>query len=313
MNLWPKTLITAGVIAMATGPSMQAALAVRENQDPVKLEGKMESTMQVRNKAPLVEAYLLQGKLAQGEVALRERLKTEVGDDQARFGLGVLQFLRSVENLGQSFYRFGIRTYSGGGFVLPFLRLPAPTNEKADQISYEQLRSIISQLLTNLTECQCTLSQIKDGEVQLPLHFGMIQLDLSGKKDATADKSLWKVYAALTNHQDIPLEKAQGFYIKFDRGDVHWLRGYCHLLSAICCIYLAHDSKELFQRTAHLFFTNVQTPYGFLNKGKHVKKLGSDGVEILDLIALVHLIRCEVVEAPKMTTTNGCPIPDKPQ
>jgi len=38
--------------------------------------------------------------------------------------------------------------------------------------------------------------------------------------------------------------------ILFDRGDVAWLRGYCHLLMAFGECYLAHDGKELFAGTA---------------------------------------------------------------
>src|SRR5262249_31044537 len=72
---------------------------------------------------PLVEAYLRQGRLAEGEAALRERLKDAPRDDQARFGLGVLQFLRGVERLGQSLHKYGARTENTN---IPFLRLPVP-------------------------------------------------------------------------------------------------------------------------------------------------------------------------------------------
>ena len=50
--------------------------------------------------APLAERYLLDGKLAEGAKALAGRLKEAPKDDQARFGLGVLQFLQTFEHLG---------------------------------------------------------------------------------------------------------------------------------------------------------------------------------------------------------------------
>lgn len=168
MILWKKTI--SAIIAL-TLSSSQCVWATSHTINQEKIKSNMEITF---TKAPLVEPYLLQGKLREGEVAMRERLASHPKDDQARFGLGVLQFLRAVENLGQSFYRFGLRTYSGDGFVLPFLRLPAPVNPKAEQISYEQLRAVMSKFLQNLTECEFTLSQIEDGDVKLPLHFGMI-------------------------------------------------------------------------------------------------------------------------------------------
>ena len=58
--------------------------------------------------------------------------------------------------------------------------------------------------------------------------------------------------------------EAAGFRIVFDRGDVAWLRGYCHLLMTFSEVYLAHDAKSLFEHTAHLFFVKPTTPFPFL-------------------------------------------------
>ena len=59
---------------------------------------------------PLAEQYLLDGKLAEGARALEGRLKEAPKDDQARFGLGVLQFLQTFEHLGAGLYKYGLRT-----------------------------------------------------------------------------------------------------------------------------------------------------------------------------------------------------------
>src|SRR5688572_17211186 len=88
----------------------------------------------------ILESFLEQGKLADGEVALTNELKHHPRDDQARFGLGVVQFLRAIESLSQDFYRFGMNDSSGRGFNVPFLRLPVPTNPNPDVVSYEKLR-----------------------------------------------------------------------------------------------------------------------------------------------------------------------------
>src|SRR3979411_3183708 len=60
--------------------------------------------------APLAEKFLLDGKLAEGAKSLEARLKEAPKDDQARFGLGVLQFLQTFEHLGGSLYKYGLRT-----------------------------------------------------------------------------------------------------------------------------------------------------------------------------------------------------------
>ena len=56
--------------------------------------------------APLAEKYLLDGKLAEGTKALEGRLKEAPQDDQARFGLGVVQFFQGFEHLGTGLHQF---------------------------------------------------------------------------------------------------------------------------------------------------------------------------------------------------------------
>ncbi len=85
--------------------------------------------------------------------------------------------------------------------------------------------------------------------------------------------------------------------IGFDTADVYWLRGYCHLLSALCEVALAHDGQKLFDHTAQLFFMNPETPYGFLGRGRQ-----EFTDRILDFIALIHLTNLPVVEPKRMTS-----------
>ena len=49
---------------------------------------------------PLAEKFLHDGMFAEGETALLLALDSNPKNDEARFGLGVIQFLRAVENLG---------------------------------------------------------------------------------------------------------------------------------------------------------------------------------------------------------------------
>ena len=62
----------------------------------------------------------------------------------------------------------------------------------------------------------------------------------------------------------VSAERCEAFVIAFDRGDVAWLRGYCHLLMTFTEAYLAHDGQELFDHSAHLFFPKAVSPYTFL-------------------------------------------------
>src|SRR4051794_26045254 len=82
---------------------------------------------------PLVEKYLSSGQLSQGEVALEAALARTPRDDQLRFGLGVLRFVRAVERLGQMLYEGGVKSEHANA---PFLRLPVPINSDPAIVRY---------------------------------------------------------------------------------------------------------------------------------------------------------------------------------
>jgi hypothetical protein len=252
------------------------------------------------HRAPFVEKYLLEGKLAEGEAASIAFLEKHPKDDQARFGLGALQFLQSVEHLAQNLYRFGLRNQAERGFNFPFLRIQIPTNPKPETISYQQCREIFDTFRKGLVKAESTLALINDPDLKLPLHFKIIRLDLNGDGIPDDKETLWKVYADLTNNKDVDEKEANDFLICFDRGDVHWLRGYCHLLSGICEVYLAHDSRETFECTGHLLFAKTNSPYKFLTGSKHVRAIGRGDMDIADLVEFIHSIRWSVAEPERM-------------
>lgn len=85
---------------------------------------------------PVVEKYLHSGDLAAGEQALKLALDKSPKEDQARFGLGVLRFVRAVERFGQSLHEYGAKADATS---TPFLRLPVPENGRPTEISYRTL------------------------------------------------------------------------------------------------------------------------------------------------------------------------------
>ena len=262
-------------------------------------------------KAPLVEKYLLEGKLADGRTALEEQLQKEPTDDQARFGLGVLIFLDTVESLKQRLFHYGLRNHSELSREIPFARLAVAVNPRPSIINYQDARNLIDDFRKGLMKADHHLALIKSEDVTLPLHFGMIKLNFQDENHPNGGESLWSVYSRLTNNGSIDEDTAKAFYIKFDRGDVHWLRGYCHLLSAICDICLAYDTRTLFEHTAHLFFERVDSPYKFLVAGKKVYGMHDrhspsqdgvrgEGLDLIDAVALIHLLNFKISEPQRM-------------
>ena len=247
--------------------------------------------------APLVESYLIEGKLAAGEKALEEYLRKQPRDAEARFGLGTLQFIQAIEQLGQSLHEYGaIGADTRVGQRLPLLRLAVPHNPKPKQIAYEDVRRIMQRLVDDLAVAERTLVEVKDQQVKLPLHMAQVRLDLNNDGQGDADESLWKLYAKLNNAAQLPEafspDQAKAFVITFDYADVIWLRGYCHLLSAMGETMLMYDEREAFNVIAPHLFARPPVPAIAADAFRDDAWVG----EIADAIAAIHLMKFPVVE-----------------
>ena len=250
----------------------------------------------------LAEKHLQSGTLADGETALAAHIKQQPKDDQARFALGTIQFLRSVEGFSQSLYKHGFlaKVRQVAPFLIPGEHLPIPDNPDPAILDYKTARGILQKFVTGLETAEQTLSKIESTDWKFPLHFGLIRLDLDGDGVISDEETLWKIYTQLNRRVQVTPETAKEFVIAFDLGDVYWLRGYCHLLMALGEINLAHDTHDLFERAGHLIFANVKSPHPFL-----AEKTPRNGQmfffdDIVDVIALIHLINFPVVEPKRM-------------
>lgn len=244
---------------------------------------------------PSAEKFLLEGKLAEGEATFSAALQAKPDDQQARFGLGAVQFVSAVEQLGQNFYKFGLRDQQQFLLNVPFLRLPVPVNLAPEKLTYEAARQILRTFVDDLARAEATLAPINDPQVKLPLHVTRIKLDFVGQGlGSTTLAEVMQRMRAIRDQRDL--------LVHFDRADVSWLRGYCHLLSAMAEFVLAHDGREIFDSTAHLFFQRVESPLTFLQEGRKVFAYGSgkDHFDVADVIAFIHLIRMPVKEPQRM-------------
>ncbi len=246
---------------------------------------------------PRPEKYLINGRLADGEKELSRRVAKSPNDESLRFALGAARFLRGLERLGQNLYRFGLRDQDFLGNFLPIVRLPFAGNPHPETLTYEKARQVVETWVSDFEKAEATLAPIKDPAVALPVELDLVKLDIAG--DGTRMVSLVEVVSKITNRQRIPHD----LLVRFDRADVAWLRGYCHLLGALGEVLLAHDGRELFEHTAQVFFAKVDTPYKFLEP-KPGAEGGSFG-DLPDLIAVVHLIHLSVVEPARMKAALG--------
>lgn len=249
---------------------------------------------------PSAEDYLTVGKLSDGERELTNYLKEHPTDDEARFGLGTIQFVRSVEHLAQSLYQFGaLGGNTRARIQLPLLRLPVPENPRPEKVRYADVRRMLQNLIDDLAKSEATLARIRDERVKLPLHFALIRLDVNGDGRSTDDELLWKMYAEINRGAQLGAEatpeEARRFIIGFDYGDVLWLRGYCHLLSAMAETALTYDQQQLFDAAAGEIFANPESPA--IPKDLIVNRDWTG--DIVDAIAAVHLMKFPVKEAKR--------------
>ena len=254
---------------------------------------------------PVVAEYLAEGRLTEGEEELMTRLRKTPKDNELRFSLGVVQFLQAVEGLMQSFYRHGLKYDAPmtpfGRASIPFLRLPVPQNPDPEPISYDEARRIMQTFVRDLWKAETTLAAMNEEEVRLTLDFGTMRLDSNGDCEATEDERLWKIFARVNPRMQISNNQTRSLVIAFDRADAYWLRGYCHLLMAMAEVVLAHDGRELFERSAFLFFPEPISPHTFLvNERKNNRT--SQIFQIVDLVAAVHSIDLPVAEPERMAS-----------
>jgi hypothetical protein len=236
--------------------------------------------------------------LAAAQADFEARVAANADDDSVRFALGVVQTLRAGERLIQSLYRYGLNPR--WATQLPIVRLPVSENPAPEALTNADFRKIVQQLLDDLAGVEMTLAQIHSPDPKLALEIGACRLDFNGDGRTEDYESLASVLSHVTNQQ-IPAEAASGFVVALDRGDVHWLRGYCHVLSALCEMFLAHDTTKLHDYTAQLFFPAAKTRVPLLAE-EHPEWWRDS---FLDAIAFIHLLQFPVKEPERLKAAHA--------
>jgi len=241
---------------------------------------------------PLVEKYLLSGNFSQGEQDLKAHLETNPKDDQARLGLGTLQFMQSLDHLSKSWYRYGINSNTRNA-ILPFFRLPVPNNPNPEQIDYESVRQVFKKMIKDLEKADQTLAKIESKDVKLPLHLFEIHFDINGDGKKNKSEDLNAFLDELFDLKRIPPRCRPTTVIAFDYADVIWLRGYTHVLRSLLEFALAYDAEALWDVAAYRIFPKVKFKHEFMkeefeaSKDKQNKSI-FDQNTLLDILASFH-------------------------
>ena len=248
--------------------------------------------------------------MAEGIKALESALAADAKNDSLTSQLGIAQFFTALEKLEQDWHRLGLND-SVFGELIPFLRLPVAPNVHPERVTNESGRKVIADFIARLGVASETLAKVgDDAGMNISLRPGLVRLDFDGDGKAGEDEVLWKVIERLVPGARFSAADAKGFLVKLDLGDVRWMQGYCHLLSAVGEAMLAHDTEKLFQHTAPVFFADAETPFDFLKRRNPNGAFGGLSVsgrpatvdDVLDAVAFIHLLNFPVKEPQRMAS-----------
>ena len=238
--------------------------------------------------------FLYDAKIPDGVSFFQKKLAERSDDQESIASLGLLQMVLAVEGLSQDYYRYGFadRRMSIPGLI----QIPVPTSPNPEEISYAEARKILARFLERLSAADKTLAAFQPKQLKVPIDVSKISVDIDQRGQKV---SLAMLMSRMANPRAVANRDAiQPTIFAFDDADVVWLRGYVNLLSTVVEVVLAHNWQEAFDRSAHLFFPRVRSDFQFLDKEK--KEEGWFSLTIVDMIALVHMMRFEVEEPKRM-------------
>ena len=254
--------------------------------------------------AETARTHLYAATLAGGADDLARLVAVNSQDMEARFGLGMIQFVRAVEKLCQAQYRYGIQQ-PDPHLLLPLLRFPIPPNPNPEAIDYDAFRAMLQDFIVDLATSEATLAGIGERPATVVVDLMQVRLNVTGAIKSGEGIRLIDVIAAISGQSGRwPPEATKALDVKFDLGDAAWLRAYTHVLSALCEFLLAHDFHASFDALAPHFWARPKTPFAAELAAPAPPNMWTDfeprPTTLADLIAAIHLLNWPVVAPERM-------------
>lgn len=280
----------------------------------------LSTSVSAQDTSRALRQFLSAGRLADSETYFSRASELNSATPEEHTALGLTRFLQAIEYLGQSGYKYGLMSERARN--LPMLRMPVPLNPKPEQLSYETVREIVTTFQAKLASSEEALAQVKTDSIRLDFYIGDVALDLDRNGEASPPEMLWAIFSAISNTgrsqrfdsdgnltespamSDDMRKAAVEFYVGIDGADVHWLRGYCHVLMAMCDFALAYDERELFERCGQMLFPNIKSPYLIPSIANKAENQFIDVELLMDGIAAIHLIDFKLVDAKRMKSAR---------
>ncbi len=247
----------------------------------------------------------LQAETLSAEIGSKGLAATEVRlaalpapTDADRFALGGVRFLGSVEAALQLRYSAGMYDQTG---MLPFLRLPLPDNPTPKPFQPAMISDLFRTIDTKLGLARAPLAEIAEtSDFSLAINFADLWFDINANRARDAGEDAMAVMGPMLlgwrwDSRD-PATPAP--VVKFDAADAAWLSAYTHLLQGVADLVLAYDPTEPIDRI-------LQTRGAMQRLGgvspSFFTGAGSDGLDELDVIAIVIAALQQTPDAARMT------------
>jgi hypothetical protein len=161
---------------------------------------------------------------------------------------------------------------------------------------------MLTDWVDDLAQAEATLAAIQSEDVVFKVNFGKIRIDLTGDKQSPATESLMAIYRRFNRSDQTTDEQAANLTIRFDRADVDWLRGYCHLLMAFSEMFLAYDFGDVVDQGAYLVFSGAKPPATFIDE-EDPKRF--EWGQIFDIVGAIHAMRLPLAEPARSKSVLG--------
>ena len=279
--------------------------------------------------AEILRKHLYEGRLAAG---LEQLAPLQAGDQEARFGAGLLTFVQGVEHLAQALYRHGLAAPETGPMGPPLL-LPVPVNPSPEPLDYQMVRDILHTFVSDMDAARTLLEQAGEaGDYVVQLDLLRFRVDIDGDGVSAENESVGSVIANAfgadaaafaPEPMQLPERERDGpgsktgrpatapeppteapplpeAIVGFDRADAIWLAGYSQVFAAQMDFLLAHDFEDTVNVSFHRLFPRAGLPMQeFSSGGSLVLDPETDNV-IADLIATIHTVDWPVVEPDRL-------------
>lgn len=269
--------------------------------------------------ADATRSALYEGAYDVGRTALSPL--ADAGDQEARFGLGLITLVETIEGFAQALYRHGLASPDMSEMG-PAVMVPVPMNPNPEPLDYAKVRAVLQDLVAGMDAARELLEAAgESGDYVVEIDALRIRIDADGNGSAEETETIEHIFdqaLGVGGRPETPPQPgrdgrgsgpadrqggdapAQGFVIGLDRADAFWLAGYSQVMAAQADFLLAHDFEAFVNATFHRLFPRAGLPMQDYAEGGMLVLDPETDTAIADAIAAVHTLNWPVVEPERL-------------